>query len=591
MFRIILLSSLFALSLAALLNGALPDINGLPDFSDITDNVTDAVKSRMSDLASKGIGRHVEELIGIQKKLKIINKIAGEQVKHVKHGNTNTPAATDGDRLGKKNKDEVLDSLLFQGDMFLTEVQLDRIIENTAQELGWSKEVLTKLGVNSKKSLNPTRGKRQAIQHPPNDFHWALPISYYYDDNIPDVTRQVIRDTFAFYANHTCLTFQESATAVPRIHFRNATSGCFTYVGFLGNDWYGAPSSQTTCTICQGAGLHPVNLGEWFCNNQFGSISHEIFHAFGVFHHHSRSDRDDYLSLSAANLADKQFTRLTTSDSYNYGTMYDYGSVMHYGIDGMTAKESLYQSTMGAGLGPQFGDIVLINNQYQCFCQSATVTCVNGGYPNPNGCNTCLCPGGYGGTTCSDRDPGTENGGDTLQATTSDSCLTLKTSIGNDDDISNLYYQKSWFHIQAPAGKQVQLIFNKAGASPNKTNHRGGGCNYRGVEVKLISGQLNRTGTLFCGDDPALVSTSSNFIPFTSDSNLAILQIYTQLNKFNLEVKYRYVDSTTSPTLPGSCQPCQDKASNCNDMAQYCTDPNNPQIAASCPVTCGTCPT
>lgn len=96
----------------------------------------------------------------------------------------------------------------------------------------------------------------------------------------------------------------------------------------------------------------------------------------------------------------------------------------------MTAKESLYQSTMGAGFGPQFGDIVLINNQYQCkhkkkqiqeiskflgFCQSATVTCANGGYPNPNACDTCLCPGGYGGTTCSDRDPGTEGGGDTLQ--------------------------------------------------------------------------------------------------------------------------------------------------------------------------------
>ena len=85
----------------------------------------------MSDLASKGIGRHVDELIGIQKKLKIINKIAGEQLKHAKKGNvshpkqhqnfetnfqTNTAAVSDGDkdRLGKKNKDEVLDSLLFQ---------------------------------------------------------------------------------------------------------------------------------------------------------------------------------------------------------------------------------------------------------------------------------------------------------------------------------------------------------------------------------------------------------------------------------------------------------------------------------------------
>jgi hypothetical protein len=45
----------------------------------------------MSDLASKGIGRHVEELIGIQKKLKIINKIAGEQLKHAKNGSVSHP--------------------------------------------------------------------------------------------------------------------------------------------------------------------------------------------------------------------------------------------------------------------------------------------------------------------------------------------------------------------------------------------------------------------------------------------------------------------------------------------------------------------
>ena len=64
--------------------------------------------------------------------------------------------------------------------MLLTEEQLDGIMENTAEELGWSSDVLTKLGVNLKKN----RGKRQAIQSPPNNKKWALPISYYYDDNI-----------------------------------------------------------------------------------------------------------------------------------------------------------------------------------------------------------------------------------------------------------------------------------------------------------------------------------------------------------------------------------------------------------------------
>jgi hypothetical protein len=35
-------------------------------------------------------------------------------------------------------------------------------------------------------------------------------------------------------------------------------------------------------------------------------------------------------------------------------------------VDGFTAKEALYQGTMGARLGPSFWDIVLINNHYNC---------------------------------------------------------------------------------------------------------------------------------------------------------------------------------------------------------------------------------
>uniref|UniRef100_A0A914E3W8 Metalloendopeptidase n=1 Tax=Acrobeloides nanus TaxID=290746 RepID=A0A914E3W8_9BILA len=554
MFRVILISSLLAMVLAGLLNVVLPVTNKLPDFSDITDDVTDVVKSRMNGLVLKGVGRNVKELIGIQKKLKIINKIAAEQVKraNAKHGNPSAhPVVFEEsvDHLGMKNKDEVLDSLLFQGDMFLPEDQLDKMIEDAANELGWGHDVLTKLGV-------ATRSKRQALINPPDDYRWDLPISYYYDVGIPEKTRQVIRETFNFYANQTCLTFQESSTAIPRIQFRNATSACYTIAGFQGNDWYAAPSNQTNCTICQGAGLHPVNFGEWFCREQFAPIAHEIFHVFGVKHHQSRYDRDDYVTLTAALANDSQFIRLTANGSSNYGTMYDYGSNMHYGFPGMTAKDTLYESTMGTNLGPQFGDILLINNHYQCMCAYPAVTCENGGYPNPNGCDTCICTGGFGGTTCSERDPGTEDGGDTLQATASDSCQTLTTYLGNDDNITNVYNQKSWFHIQAPAGKQVQLIFTKAGSTPGMPFTKTYGCKFQGVEVKIRSGEYSRTGFIFCGDNPVLVSNTTNIIPFTSDNNLAILQIYTMKNKFNLEVKYRYVDSTTDPTaFPVSCKP------------------------------------
>ena len=45
MFRIVLISSLLAIALALPINVALPKSVSLPDFSDSTDDVTDAVKS------------------------------------------------------------------------------------------------------------------------------------------------------------------------------------------------------------------------------------------------------------------------------------------------------------------------------------------------------------------------------------------------------------------------------------------------------------------------------------------------------------------------------------------------------------------
>uniref|UniRef100_A0A914DND9 Metalloendopeptidase n=1 Tax=Acrobeloides nanus TaxID=290746 RepID=A0A914DND9_9BILA len=393
MFRIVLISFVVALSLSLPL---IPDVGDvLNEITDITDNVTDAVKAVNPSIVKNNGGPP---------------------------------------HSGHKVKDEILASLLFQDDMFLTEPQLDQIIENTAAELGWSKDVLKKLGVT-------TRSKRQAIKNAPNDNHWTSPISYYFDANIPTVTRDVIRQVFTFYANHTCLKFQESSTAIPRIQFRNVTSGCFSYVGFLGNSWYGAPSSQTGCTSCSGNGQHPVNLGANYCDDE---------------------------------------------------------------------------------------------------------------------------------------------------ASTTTDCQTLKTSLGTDNDVTNLYLQKAWYHIKAPAGKKVQLFFAMAGGSPGKSDSTGWGCNNNGVEIKLKSGQFNRTGNLFCGGDSAIISTKTNPIPLTSDSELAILQLYTRFNKFNLEVKYRYVDSTTSSTVPESCKPCLDRYSNCADFISSCsTDATMP---VDCPVTCGTCP-
>jgi hypothetical protein len=67
-----------------------------------------------------------------------------------------------------------------------------------------------------------------------------------------------------------------------------------------------------------------------------GTIQHEILHAIGVFHEHTRADRDDFIRVNWANIQQNrntlfQYRRVNRTLS---ACGYDYGSIMHYGLRG-----------------------------------------------------------------------------------------------------------------------------------------------------------------------------------------------------------------------------------------------------------------
>lgn len=103
---------------------------------------------------------------------------------------------------------------------------------------------------------------------------------------------------------------EENAEQYPHYLRFASSNGCASYVGMQGGEQ----------SVMVSDGCTP------------GSIIHEIGHALGLFHEHTRSDRDSYVQINwdeIVNGKDINF-KLQNVGTRNYGP-YDYGSIMHYG--------------------------------------------------------------------------------------------------------------------------------------------------------------------------------------------------------------------------------------------------------------------
>lgn len=65
-----------------------------------------------------------------------------------------------------------------------------------------------------------------------------------------------------------------------------------------------------------------------------GIVEHEMMHVLGVFHEHTRYDRDEYVTILSSNIMEgyeTNFLRRSSEHTDDLGVGYDYDSVMHYG--------------------------------------------------------------------------------------------------------------------------------------------------------------------------------------------------------------------------------------------------------------------
>uniref|UniRef100_A0A8C6WKI9 Metalloendopeptidase n=1 Tax=Neogobius melanostomus TaxID=47308 RepID=A0A8C6WKI9_9GOBI len=125
---------------------------------------------------------------------------------------------------------------------------------------------------------------RNAVQH-----IWKTHvIPYVIDDEISYRTQDILKAT-KMISDPTCLTFRQRKTEMDYLFFKNS-EGCASYVGCIG-------------------GMQPVYMGS-LC--LVGNIVHEILHALGFFHEHTRLDRDKYIDVLTENIregAQKNFVK------------------------------------------------------------------------------------------------------------------------------------------------------------------------------------------------------------------------------------------------------------------------------------------
>ncbi|EYC00620.1 hypothetical protein Y032_0114g444 [Ancylostoma ceylanicum] len=402
-----------------------------------------------------------------------------------------------------------------------------------------------------------TRGKRQA-QPTPNSFWPNLTISYefaYQDASFQNLIRSALRHI----EQNTCIRFNENGPDRDGLkYFRG--SGCWSNVGKTG-------------------GRQLVSIGHG-CDS-LGIIAHETLHALGLWHEQSRDDRDKFIRIVTDRIirgTEGNFEKRTSLTSDNMGQPYDLGSVMHYGAKAFTydwsfrtieTKDKRFQNTIGQRDGISFKDAKMINLRYCTKLCRRPLPCANEGYTDPNDCNKCRCPKGYGGTYCTQ-----------LERTSCGGELTATSQLQKYESGEVYANMNCIWRIKSPAGQRVQLIFDTVNFPCLDA------CTSF-VEVKATISKTATGARLCCQSEETFYSEDDEIILiFKGDSQL-------QAGYQGFSVRYRYYGNAVRTTEPyPTYEPITSTPTTTTSLRSTTTTVNGAEWGiwgewGSCSATCG----